>query len=124
MNKTITREIIELIADLDLQVNRDDVRMLEKYIESEYDFYIEIDGSEYRFIAESHIWDIYVDSIEELSRDCFLGSDIPWWIAIDWEETAENCLQADGYGHHFASYDGDEHECKIGVENYYYFRTN
>jgi hypothetical protein len=40
-------------------------------------------------------------------------------VPIDWEETAQNAY-ADGYGHTFASYDGDEHE----AADHWIFRTN
>ncbi len=40
-------------------------------------------------------------------------------IEIDWEATARNTL-ADGYGHTFAGYDGEEHS----AAGYYIFRTN
>jgi len=82
---------------------------------------IEWDGAEYRVIAEFAIWDIYVESMTELVKECYLGgvADIPSWLAIDWECTAENTL-ADGYGHHFSSYDGSESE----LNGFYVFRTN
>lgn len=123
----MTRDILEMIQDLQLDINRDEVREIERYLNSDNDFYVEIDGEEYRFINEDAIWDIYVEGIEEITKECYLcigQKDLPWWIDIDWEGTAENCLQADGYGHHFASYDGIEHEYKLGEENYYIFRTN
>ena len=53
-----------------------------------------------------------------------LGAGKLWWVAIDWEKTAQNCLDADGYGHHFASYDGDELEIMLNGDLYYFFRTN
>ena len=34
---------------------------------------------------------------------------MPDWLAVDWEETAQNCF-VDGYGHTFARYDGYEIE--------------
>lgn len=119
----MTREILEMIQDLGLEINRDEVREIERYVNSENDFYVEIDGQEYRFINENEIWDIYVDEIKELTIECYLIK-LEWWIDIDWENTAQNCLDADGYGHHFASYDGNEYEFKLGEENYYVFRTN
>jgi hypothetical protein len=112
-----------MIQDLQLDINRDEVREIERYLNSENDFYVEIDREEYRFINEDVIWDIFVDEIQQFTEDCYTGK-LKWWIAIDWEQTAENCLQADGYGLHFASYDGNEHEYKLGEENYYIFRTN
>ncbi|MDX8383681.1 MAG: hypothetical protein R8M45_06335 [Ghiorsea sp.] len=33
-------------------------------------------------------------------------------------------VSADGYGHHFAHYDGEEHELTINGANWYAFRTN
>ena len=119
----MTRDILEMIQDLQLDINRDEVREIERYLNSDNDFYVEIDGEEYRFINEDAIWDIFVDEIQQLTEECYTGK-VEWWIAIDWEQTAENCLEADGYGHHFASYDGNEHEYKLGEENYYIFRTN
>lgn len=63
---------------------------------------------EFRLIHEDDIWDIYVDYIEELTKDCYLhGNELPDFLAIDWEQTAENC-SADGYGHSFSGYDGSE----------------
>lgn len=119
----MTRDILEMIQDLGLEINRDEVREIERYVNSENDFYVEIDGQEYRFINEDEIWDIYVEEIKEVTIECYLIK-LEWWIDIDWENTAQNCLNADGYGHHFARYDGNEYEFKLGEENYYVFRTN
>ena len=91
------------------------------------DFVCILDGSEFRFINEKAIWDIYVEEIQQVTEECYLGgmdTDKLWWIAIDWKKTAENCLDADGYGHHFATYDGEEMELMIGKNLYYFFRTN
>jgi hypothetical protein len=93
----------------------------------ELDFCIVLDGNEYRFIDGKFIWDIYVEEIQQVTEECYLDgmdTDKLWWIAIDWEKTAENCLDADGYGHHFASYDGDELEIMLNGDLYYFFRTN
>ena len=35
-------------------------------------------------------------------------SELPPFVAVDWEQTAANC-KVDGMGHHFSSYDGEEH---------------
>lgn len=36
--------------------------------------------------------DYFTDYIKELCYDCgYLQKGFPWWIAIDWEKTAENC---------------------------------
>lgn len=87
------------------------------------DFSIEFDGNEYRVIADSAIWDIYVEAIKDIVNDCYdLKLDkLPEFLAveIDWEQTAKNCY-VDGYGHTFATYDGEEVECS----DYWIFRTN
>ena len=121
------RDILELINEsLQLQINRDEVREIERNIESENDFYVEIDGQEYRFVQDEFIWDIYGDGIKEITEEGYLVNDgaKQWWIAIDWEKTAQNCYDADGYGHHFATYDGNEVEWAFDGENYHIFRTN
>lgn len=87
------------------------------------DFYYELDGNEYRIISDSSIWDIYVETIKEIVKDCYdlKLENIPDFIAfeIDWEQTAQNAY-VDGYGHTLASYDGEESE----AAGYYIFRTN
>lgn len=122
--KTIQREVLEFIYDeLDLAINRDEVRELTQYLtDVEADFYIDIDGEEYRFIHDLAIWGIYVEAIKEITEDCY-DIKTPTWLAIDWEQTAENC-SVDGYGHTFASYDGGEIEYNFGGEFYHIFRTN
>lgn len=121
----MTRQALEFISyELDLSINRDEVRELLDQLNSENDFWIEIDGQEYRFIHADVIWETYKEAIEETTKDCYLGgNELPWWIEIDWEKTAENCL-LDGYGHQFSSYDGYEIEYTFGEENYHIFRTN
>lgn len=118
----MTRDILDFIAnDLNLDISKDEVRSIEHEIKTgEYDFTADIDGEEYRFIHEDEIWDIYVEAIKETVEECYTGK-MEWWIAIDWEETAENCYQ-DGYGHTFATYDGEEHEVTIDGDLYHVFR--
>jgi hypothetical protein len=121
----MTRDILEMIKDLGLNINRDEARLIEDKISEEEDFYVEIDGCEFRFISEQEIFGIYVDSIEQMVQECYLGgSEIPNWVEIDWDQTAENLLESDGYGHHFASYDGNEYQYTLGGYDYYLFRTN
>ena len=122
--KTIQREVLEFIyEELDLAINRDEVRELtQKLTDIEPDFHIEIDGEEYRFIHDDAIWDIYVETIREITEDCY-DIKAPTWLVIDWEETAENC-SVDGYGHTFAHYDGHELEYEFDGEFYHIFRTN
>lgn len=92
------------------------------------DFWFEFDGNEYRVIHTDSIWGIYVEEIKNIVTECYdLKLDkIPDFIAvsIDWEQTADNAL-VDGYGHTFASYDGEEIEI-IGNKGvmYHAFRVN
>lgn len=119
------RDIIDLIAiELGLLVNRDEIKEIEEELAGgDYeDFHAEIDGEEYRFIHEDFIWDIYKDTIKEIAEDCY-DLKLPKWLAVNWEETAENCYQ-DGFGHTFSTYDGSEREYMIGNILYYIFRTN
>jgi hypothetical protein len=92
------------------------------------DFSFDFEGAEYRIIAESSIWNIYVDEIRHIVEDCYdLKLDnIPDFVAfeIDWNKTAENAYQ-DGYGHTFSSYDFSELEVGVnGILTHYIFRTN
>lgn len=45
-------------------------------------------------------------------------------IVDDIEAIQEGYKDADGYGHHFNHYDGNEWEFSIDGVDYYYFRTN
>ncbi len=119
----ITRHILEFIKyQLDLDINRDEVKEIENQLNSENDFITDIDGRQYRFIHEDIIWDTYVEEIKEIAENCY-DIKVPHWLAIDWERTANNCV-IDGYGHTFSHYDGSEDECIFGEENYYIFRID
>ena len=84
------------------------------------DFYLEIDGMEFRLIDQDAIWGIYVEEIRQVVEDCYdlKLDDIPDFVAfeVDWEQTAENAF-ADGFGHHFSGYDGSEYD----AGDYYIF---
>lgn len=122
--KDLKREILEFIhEELELTINRNEVReLLEKLENAESDFYIEIDGEEYRFIHDDDIWDIYVEAIQEITEECY-DIKAPSWLVIDWEKTADNCI-IDGYGHTFNHYDGGEIEYDFDGEYYHIFRVN
>lgn len=89
------------------------------------DEWIDFDGMDFRIIAESDIWEIYVEEIKNIVEDCYSDviklDKIPDFIAveIDWEQMAKNAY-VDGYGHTFAGYDGEENE----AAGYCIFRTN
>jgi hypothetical protein len=124
-------DIIAILATLceetsyNVEDNSDDIiEYLETLINDfDDDFSFDFEGAEYRIIADSSIWDIYVDEIRHIVEDCYDLNldDIPGFVAfeIDWNKTAENAYQ-DGYGHTFSGYDGSELETK----NHYIFRTN
>lgn len=88
------------------------------------DFHVELDNTEWRIIDSAWIDEIATEEIKEIVTDCYLnGTDLDkyWWIEVDWKKTAKNCIDADGYGHHFASYDHEEYYFD---EGWYFFRTN
>jgi len=99
------KEIIEAVREKDLNFDG-------------YD-YVEACGFEVRIIPEDIIEELWTDSLIEQIKECYDLSNVPSFVEIDWEKTADNC-KVDGMGHHFSGYDGSEHETK----NYYYFRTN
>jgi len=124
---TIAKNIFNVLkSTYDIDILDEDQRQeyidtIENAIESDSST-IELDGMEFRLINEDAIREIYQDEQEELIKDCYLSNlkEIPWWLEIDWEKTVENVLDSDGYGHHFASYDGGE----LYTDGYYIFRTN
>ena len=126
MTKKQIKELRSELLNWNIDVTNDELDDLVNSSD-EQDFCIVLDGNEYRFIDDKFIWDIYVDEIQQVTEDCYLcgmDTDKLWWIAIDWEKTAQNCLDADGYGHHFASYDGEELEIMLDGDLYYFFRTH
>ena len=83
------------------------------------DHFLDLPSGEVRIMSKHTIDAIWTESLIEQIKDCYELGNIPSFIEIDWEATAENC-KLDGLGHHFSSYDGNEYE----TENYYIFRTN
>jgi len=124
--EVLTLELKTTIEDLLLvKLEKDLLIELDNKIYTKNDFYIEIDSSEYRFINADAIWWIYQDELEQLIKDSYLGGiELPYWLEINWEQTCENVLNADGYGNHFSRYDGSELEFNLNGENWYIFRTN
>ena len=118
------RTIWDFIKDeLDLEPTKDEMQDLLYEMDIKDDVYADLYGTEWRIIHEDVIDEIATDEIKDLVQDCYLnGTDLDkhWWIEIDWEKTARNCITADGYGHHFSSYDGSEYE----LNGWYFFRVN
>lgn len=96
--------------------------LLEKIVEetsTSDDFWLELPCGEVRVIDKEAINEIWHESLIEQIKDCYDLSNVPSFVEIDWDATAENC-KVDGMGHHFAVYDGEEHT----TETHYIFRTN
>lgn len=119
------------------------------------DFTIELDNGEFRFISESCIDDIL---LEELSNDPYIVGCFNSWAIADatnmpselieiiqnageyeklgqWiiesgnmEHLVRVYIREDGYGHHFATYDGEENEISFPLKGstirLYAFRVN
>ena len=92
--------------------------------DSKKEIWLEIDGMEFHIISESAIDEIYQESFKEMVEDCYdiKPDNFPGFLIvnIDWEASADYVQQCDGYGNHFASYDGEELESS----GYYIFRTS
>lgn len=127
-NRTVKThiEIIRAIINehnhyIDMDQAREAIKTLRDDLADDFTFYFE--GNEYRIIADSAIWDIYRDEIQNIVKECYdlKLNDIPDFVAfeIDWEQTARNAY-SDGYGHTFSSYDHSE----IEARGYWIFRTN
>tara|TARA_R110000824_G_scaffold138850_1_gene303758 strand:+ start:354 stop:719 length:366 start_codon:yes stop_codon:yes gene_type:complete len=116
--KKIVKQFIK--EDLELDICKDELSEILENLEMEVDFFQEIDGCEYRFIWDEEIWDIYVKEIKSIVEDSY-AINAPDWLAIDWEQTAENC-SVDGYGNTFNSYDGGEEILQLADDNWYVFR--
>jgi len=134
----IKQTIKELKDNFDKEERKE---IINNMLEEKEDFEI----SDYRFIHKDNIDEIMKD---ELSSDTYiLGCFNAWFIAditgLDCDiiekaqkaenyellgelmlknidEVVENYISADGYGHYFGHYDGNENE----TGDYYYFRVN
>jgi hypothetical protein len=87
------------------------------------DFIAEISGMEFRFINGDRIERIYHREMKEFIEDNELGK-VPSYVKINWDATINYIQQSDGYGHWFASYDGEEGLDDFGDNEYYLFRIN
>lgn len=87
----------------------------------DYDFYIELDSQEYRFISDIFLEDTFEVYCIELFDECYLPN-IPENIKqyIDYGKFISDC-EYNGYAHLFSSYDGRTH---IETNKYNIFRTN
>lgn len=74
------------------------------------------------FIAD--IFDIPIDAIKAIQEKEAYEALGKMMLASPQKmrEMQREYASLDGYGHHFASYDGETHECQINGENWYFFR--
>ena len=117
-----TKDALRIAKEIDYSDIRSDARAI---LDSEEgnDFTVDFGRKEYRFIHDDSIEMIHRKEIEELVDDCYLSSrDIPDIVKqyFDYDSFARHCRVSDGYGHHFAPYDGKE----IEVRDWHVFRTN
>ena len=125
MNYSTIKEMYDNLLDLDIETTKDERSELFSKLEMEDDFTWEVDWKEYRIISEDVIDKIHQDELKEIILDSYFQVEIlPWWIHIDWEKTSENVLSADGYGNHFATYDGEEQLFRLDKVWYHVFRIN
>ncbi len=125
MKLSTIREMYDNLLDLEIETTKEERHELLNSLYRENDFCWEADGAEYRIICEDVIEEIHTEEVKDLTQDAYLNTtDLEklWWIEIDWEKTAENVRQADGYGHHFSTYDGSEEEFILDGGSYYVFR--
>mgnify|MGYP001594903245 FL=1 len=125
MRLSTIREMYDNLLDLDIETTKEERQELLDGLNAENDFCWEADGAEYRIICEDVIEEIHAEEVKERTINWYLNDtdlDKLWWIAIDWEETAENVRSSDGYGNHFSHYDHSEQEFRLDRVWYHVFR--
>ena len=121
LNRGFLRSACEIMRVLELAATKEEIRELAEKIDGPPDFTFEAGGCEVRAIHENYIREVAQEEMEELIKECYLeGDDLPWWVDIDWKSTVQNCIDTDGYGHHFNSWDGGEEE----AEGFYLFNQH
>ena len=112
-------------ADLGLWEAKDLINEIKDKMNTEADFYLDsLPCGEVRIIDENAIDEIWHDGLIEQIKECYevdeVLENLPSFVVceVDWDQTAENC-KVDGMGHHFASYDHEEHS----TQGFYIFRT-
>tara|TARA_B110000879_G_scaffold171747_1_gene222852 strand:- start:1093 stop:1452 length:360 start_codon:yes stop_codon:yes gene_type:complete len=114
------------LLNLEIETTKEERHELLSSLYKESDFCWEAGGAEYRIICEDVIEEIHTKEVKDLTIDLHLNGldlDKHWWIAIDWEKTAETLRRTNGCGRHFSSYDGSEQEFILDGVSYYVFRV-
>lgn len=125
--KEIVNHYCDEIEKADLMHWREAIRELRKFTMCNYSsgpdclsLYINLPGlGDFNIMHSREVDQAAQEYIEDLVRECYLAKDFPYWIAIDWERTAKNVTDIDGYGPTLSPYDGVE----LSTNNYYIFRT-
>lgn len=126
MRLSTTREMYDNLLNLEIETTKKERQEILNSLYKENDFNWEANGAEYRIICEDVIEEIHTKEVKDLTIDRHLnGLDLGkhWWIAIDWEKTAETLRRTNGCGRHFSSYDGSEQEFRLDGVCYYVFRV-
>ena len=106
--------------DLCLWEAKDLIDEIRDKMNSEDDFYIDsLPCGAVRIIGDGALDQIMQEELIERLKECYELSDLPDFVVIDWNQTAENCKGTD-MSHHFAVYDGEEHN----AQGFSIFRTN
>lgn len=121
-----TKTAIKIAAEIDYSDIRTDAREILNAHDGD-DFTVKFGRKEYRIIHEDAIESIHREEIETLVDDCHdldkvrreMGN-LGQYMRFDYDAFARDARIGDGYGNHFASYDGKE----IEVEDWHIFRTN
>ena len=115
-----TKEALKIAKEIDVSTLREDARAILD-AEDGNDFIVDFGRIEYRIIHDNSIERIHREEIEELVDDCYLSEASDFCKRyFDYDSFARDCRINDGYGHHFASYDGEE----IEVGDWHVFRIN
>ena len=93
-DKDEMQEFIETHGHKDFVLYYEDyARMVEEYDQETVDSFIEV----FDLMDVEHLQDAYMgcyrtgaEFAEQFVSDCYGMPDLPYWIAIDWEETWEN----------------------------------
>ena len=121
---------LQIAKEIEVSDIRTDARAILEAFESardREDFTVDFGRIEYRIISDDEIESIHRREIEDLVDDCYglekvrkdMGN-VGRYLTFDYDALARDARTSDGYGHHFAAYDGEE----IEVGNYHIFRVN
>lgn len=94
-------------------------------LESGSDFEFEFEGVKHRIIDDFVIYDLAVEYTEDMLKDCYYEvykqiEEMPscLCVSVDWEQSAKNVVDIDGYRACFNPYDHSEDE----IGPYHIFR--